>query len=385
MTQDSLVVFAHNSAVGARVRGRKAASVFSDRITKCDRALRRVVEGFAASEHPAHAAAAWAIDNYPDLHAILRDIRNAIPPKYYRELPVTEGHPEEQPRIEGATAALVAFAEGEIDGETLHRFLGAYQNNRRLALSELWAALHFVRFALIERVLRKLENPDASEEPVRLAITSLKTLDRLNWKGLVEELSAVHHILGDDPSGDYPRLDFTSRDLYRHEIEKCARKSAQPDEDPAASEERVTREAITLAGKASEQRRRHVGYWFVDKGRDEWFSACGYRHRGIQARRFILRHPNLFYLASATLLTASIMAAAAFIIQPAQLLWLLLFLLPALHVALAILNPIVTFTLRPRRLPRYDFQDGVPDEYRTFVVVPTLLLSRQNMENLLSN
>ncbi len=385
MTQDALVVFAKNNAVPATVRRRKAGAAFSDRITKCDRALRRVVEGFAASERPAHAAAAWAIDNYPDLHAILRDIRNAIPPKYYGQLPVTEGHSEEKPRIESATAAFVAFTAGEIDGGTLGRFLEAYQQTRRLALSELWAALHFVRFALIERVLAELQNPDAPEEMVRLAITSLRTLDRVNWKGLVEELSAVHHILGEDPSGDYAKLDFASRDLYRHEIEKCGLRSRKAGEDPAAVEERVTREAVALAGKASDPRRRHVGYWFVDKGRDEWLSACGYRHRGIHARRLIIRHPNLFYLATAALLTAAIMAGAALIIQPEQPLWLLLFLLPALHVALAILNPIVTFTLRPRRLPRYDFQEGVPNEYRTFVVVPTLLLSRQNVENLLGN
>ena len=385
MTDDQLAVFARGNAVPGTIRQRRSGSAFSDRIVKCDRALRRVVEGFAASERPGHAAAAWAIDNYPDLHAMLREIRTAIPPKYYRQLPVVEGHPEQPPRIETASAALVAFTAGDIDGHKLHRFIEAYQEKRRLTLAELWAALHFVRFALIERVLAELQNPDASEQAVRLPIVSLRTLDRLNWKGLVEETSAVHHILGEDPSGDYPRLDFASRDLYRHEIEKCALRSAKPGEDPAAAEERATREAIALGSRQGEQRRRHVGYWFVGKGFDEWLNACGYRHRGIHARRFILRHPNFFYLAMAALLTAAIMAGAAFIIRPEQLLWLLLFLLPALHVALAILNPIVTFTLRPKRLPKYDFQEGVPDEYRTFVVVPTLLLSRQNVENLLGN
>ena len=34
----------------------------------------------------------------------------------------------------------------------------------------------------------------------------------------------------------------------------------------------------------------------------------------------------------------------------------------------------------PRTLPRMDFEDGIPDECRTFVVVPTLLLSRAEME-----
>src|SRR5579883_2861284 len=112
MIHDPLVEFAQNNSVPARFRRRRAGSLFSNRITKCDRELRRLVEGFAASERPAHAAAAWAIDNYPDIHALLREIRTAIPPKYYGELPVIEADPGEKPRIESAGAALVSFAEG---------------------------------------------------------------------------------------------------------------------------------------------------------------------------------------------------------------------------------------------------------------------------------
>src|SRR6185295_9949881 len=36
----------------------------------------------------------------------------------------------------------------------------------------------------------------------------------------------------------------------------------------------------------------------------------------------------------------------------------------------------------PRRLPRLDFSDGVADDCRTFVVVPTLLLSSSHVEAL---
>ncbi len=386
MIRGSLIAFGRKSAVAGRMRRRSAGSAFSERILKCDRTLRKCVEAFAQQQGGGHSAGAWAIDNYPDLHAALRDIRQAIPPRYYGLLPVIdEAGPIETPRIEAAATSFVSFACGEFDGAAFKAFLDAYQDAQRLTLAELWAAIHFVRFALIERVMNELRHATVTEEAVRAPINSLRGLERFTWKDAVEDLSVVNRILRDDPSGDYPRVDFATRDLYRHEIEKCARRSAKNDEDPALAEERAANEAVSLAGRAEGPRRRHAGYWLVGQGREEWQRVCGYRHRGLHARRFILRHPNLCYLACAALLTAAIVAAAGAIIQPQPLLWLLLLVLPALHVALAILNPIVTFTLPPKRLPQFDFSDGVPDEFRTFVVVPTLLLSKQNIENLLEN
>jgi cyclic beta-1,2-glucan synthetase len=381
----ALIKVAQQAAVPAAKRRRGAGSAFSERILKCDKGLRHLVEAFVAKERRPPAAA-WAIDNYPDLHSALRDIRTAVPANYYSLLPVVgEPNLSETPRIEAAANALVAAAGGELNGKMLRRFFAAYQEKRPLTLSELWAAIHFVRFALIERVFAVLETADAPEDNVRRPISSLRTLERLAWKDIVEDLSAVDHILREDPSRDYPRLDFPTRDNYRHRVERCARRSRTENEDPALAEERVARQAIALAGHATGERSRHVGYWLLDKGETEWLRDCGYHHRVIHARRFILRHPNLFYLASAVLLTGAVMAGAAYIIRPEPLFWLLLLLLPALHVALAILNPIVTFTMPPRQLPQYDFKDGVPDEYRTFVVVPTLLLSPRNLESLLEN
>ena len=61
---------------------------------------------------------------------------------------------------------------------------------------------------------------------------------------------------------------------------------------------------------------------------------------------------------------------------------LVLLIVPASQAAVAIVNGIVHACIAPRRLPRLDCSDGVPDDCRTFVVVPTLLLSRANVETL---
>jgi hypothetical protein len=71
----------------------------------------------------------------------------------------------------------------------------------------------------------------------------------------------------------------------------------------------------------------------------------------------------------------------------------LLTLLPASAVAIGIINWLTTSIIPPRTLPKLDFQEGVPSEYRTIVVIPSLLatesdaafLTRQIEQHFLAN
>ena len=51
--------------------------------------------------------------------------------------------------------------------------------------------------------------------------------------------------------------------------------------------------------------------------------------------------------------------------------------------AVPLVNLLVTLILPPRTLPRLDFSKGIPDIHRTMVVVPTLLGSQQDVDDLL--
>ena len=357
---------------------------FGGRIAECDRTLRAFVDQAASGGTASPVVAAWILDNFPDLHTALRDIKTAVPEKFYYLLPRIEA-PTETVRIESAARDLVGFASGELDGEMLEAFFSAWQETSRLTLAEHWAAIHFVRFALIDCVAREIHREVPRETVIRGAIASLRGLDRLAWKEVVENISHVDRILHGDPSGDYTRLDFDTRDMYRHAVEVCARRCRARHEDPALAEERAARTAIELSGEQTDPKRRHVGYWLVNKGCEPWRQQCGYRHKGPGIRRFILRRPAFSYLALTAFFSALIVAGAGWILKPVPVWCLLLLALPALHVALAMLNPLIAFILPPRRLPRYDFSKGVPAEYKTFVAVPALLLSRENVESLLEN
>ncbi len=59
---------------------------------------------------------------------------------------------------------------------------------------------------------------------------------------------------------------------------------------------------------------------------------------------------------------------------------LVLFAVPASEGALGFFNTLVLLFLKPTRLVGYEFKEGVPAEARTLVVVPTLIGSRDDVE-----
>ena len=61
----------------------------------------------------------------------------------------------------------------------------------------------------------------------------------------------------------------------------------------------------------------------------------------------------------------------------------ILSLLCASQLAVALVNWLATLLVTPQPLPRMDFSEGIPPESRTLVVVPTMLTSPQNVEDLI--
>ncbi|MFN2316441.1 MAG: GH36-type glycosyl hydrolase domain-containing protein [Gemmatimonadales bacterium] len=210
-------------------------------------------------------------------------------------------------------------------------------------------------------------------------ITSLRAMTRMDWPTFVEDQSRVEAILRQDPSGFYERMTFTTRDHYRHVVERLARRTG-------LSEEAVARQAITAAHTGSgrhphDLRQGHVGYYLVDDGRRALEQATGYRPPpGEALHTWVMRHPNMVFGGGLILGTAAALAALLGLGgAPARAAWpvvLLLGLLPAFDIAVAAVNQLVTAFLPPRTLRALDLQQtGVPPEFRTAVVIPTMFES----------
>ncbi|HEX8845944.1 MAG TPA: glucoamylase family protein [Pyrinomonadaceae bacterium] len=241
----------------------------------------------------------------------------------------------------------------------------------------------------VEHVVQlELQRQAAAQVTVGNIITSMRLLSTLDWRDFFEEVSLVDPILADDPAGVYSRMDFATRDRYRHVIERISKRAR-------AKELEVARLAVELARAANgtdsaHERHAHVGFYLIDDGLAELERRFNYSPRPLESvRRAALRHPTLTYLGLLFALTALItgflvfFAAWAGASAPVLVIFGLLSLVPASDLALSILNWDFTHFFSPRLLPRMETTQGVPDDARTFVVIPTIFNSEEVVVELL--
>jgi cyclic beta-1,2-glucan synthetase len=128
-----------------------------------------------------------------------------------------------------------------------------------------------------------------------------------------------------------------------------------------------------------------VGYYLLDSGLGALRFRIGYRPQWMGRIRDTIRHaPNGFYLIGVevtTFGTVAFLLSGLTVLTPI-LAGLLLLLLPATQAAVDFMNNLAGFLIPPRRLPRLDFSEGVPDDCVTMVAVPTLLLSSTQVQGL---
>ena len=100
-------------------------------------------------------AAEWLLDNFHLVEQQLRQIRDDLPPGYYRQLPkLTEGPLAGYPRVFGLAWAYVAHTDSLMSGAVLARYVRAYQQVQPLMIGEIWAVAITLRIVLIENMRR---------------------------------------------------------------------------------------------------------------------------------------------------------------------------------------------------------------------------------------
>jgi cellobiose phosphorylase len=259
-----------------------------------------------------------------------------------------------------------------------------------LAWPLTWIEQRLAESGWTSKALVQSENQQQAADQVSMSnsIGSLRFLGAMDWRVFVETQSEVEQTLRQDPGGVYSKMDFSTRDRYRHVVEEIAKSSRD-------SESQVARQAIQLAregaaGKGGGDRTAHVGFYLIDKGLAQLEGTVELRRSFCEAlRRVSRRFPLLLYVGAIMLVTAittgSFLAKAQADGQSGWILGLIgiLSLLGVSHLAIALVNWLATLLVRPQPLPRLDFSAGIPAEYSTLVVVPTMLTSPQNIAALI--
>jgi cyclic beta-1,2-glucan synthetase len=243
-----------------------------------------------------------------------------------------------------------------------------------------------------EMVRTEHQQQGTANVSVRNIITSMRLISEFDWQQFFESVSLVDEILRSDTN--FASMDFPTRDIYRHAIENLARGSKHSELEVARLLVRRVKRAASGSSdaphngdKSNQDRYTEPGYYLISRGRPAFEQELGYRvswkHRLI---RLYVRAAVPGYLGTIAILTATILALPLLhsreIGMTVQGLLLLGFLalVPASDLAIALINRAVTALLGPQKLPRMELRQGVPEDLRTIIVVPTLLAAPKDVE-----
>ncbi|MBY0436626.1 MAG: carbohydrate-binding protein, partial [Burkholderiales bacterium] len=225
---------------------------------------------------------------------------------------------------------------------------------------------------------QQIADQTADSLSVSNAVNSLRAIGDADWQGIVARSSPLMQLMLSSPV--FQAEHAVTRDRTLHAIERLARRSRQgelavarcllqhmqADPDPGA--------AASVAG-----------YWLEGPGRAGLSRALGARG-GAGRRRTAwmaaLRLPMYIgTIGAGTLAIVALLLArdggglvqalvAGHWLQTAAL---LLMLFPASEAVVAVVNRLISESMRPVSLPRLALADGIPDTLRTLVVIPAML------------
>jgi cyclic beta-1,2-glucan synthetase len=139
----------------------RRSAIFFPRLLDNIRTLREAHQYIgvqAATGYDISPAAEWLLDNFHLIEAQLKEVREGLPRRYFRSLPVLVDEPlAGLPRVYGVAWAFVAHTDGAFDEDLWVHFLSAYQETRPLTLGEMWALPTTLRVVLIENLRRLAE------------------------------------------------------------------------------------------------------------------------------------------------------------------------------------------------------------------------------------
>ncbi len=261
-----------------------------------------------------------------------------------------------------------------------------------LTLPLTWTEQHLSETGSSINVMVLAENQKQAADQLSMSnsINSMRFLAKMDWREFVESMSIVEQTLREDIHGVYGKMDFHTRDIYRHSVEKTTKNSS-------LSEYEVARAAINLGKKSSstatgDQRKTHVGYYLIGPGLPALEKVAKVQLSfGQSLRTFFQKNADSLYICITLVFTLLIGGALIYkaysdgVTNKLLLVIGVLSMLLGSHFTLAVVNWWVTLWVKPKPLPKMNFSLGIPKEHSTLVVIPTLISNKGQAQKLVDD
>ena len=220
---------------------------------------------------------------------------------------------------------------------------------------------------------------------VRNIITSMRLISDVDWTELFERVSLVDEVF--KAGSSFEQMDFPTRNLYRSAVEELARGSHLTEPEVAQFAIAAAVRAQPTAGGATNNRQADPGYHLLAAGRSRFEREIGFQP---PPRAWLGRFSRALGIGG--YVSAGFIVAVCILALPLSIsawtgvsrTWLLLLgtlsFIPAVDLAVTLVNSVVTWRFRATLLPALDLSGGVPQSLRTLVAVPMLLTSLKDIE-----
>ncbi|MGN1327912.1 MAG: glucoamylase family protein, partial [Clostridia bacterium] len=243
-------------------------------------------------------------------------------------------------------------------------------------------------------------------------IMTIKNMSRINFLEVFERINRVEDILKQDPAQQYDKMDGDTKTYYRNAIQEISKKTK-------VSEIYIAKKCLELSEKAAKKnndnlegkcenldtgiarenqqanmcKKSHIGYYLISEGKEELLNnlidkkiklktneaKAKYYIQAIWGSSIIISLAfctNLFLAFSKiniNLITNIIFSVLLFFIL----------IIPVENIVTKIIQYILSKIVKPKLIPKLDFQHGIPKEYSTMVVIPTIVKSGDKVKELM--
>ena len=205
-------------------------------------------------------------------------------------------------------------------------------------------------------------------------ITSIKTIQRINFLDIFEKINGVEGILSNDPAGVYDKMEYKTKEYYRNTIKEIAQKTKM-------SEIYIARKTIELCNNAeSGSKQNHIGYYLIDDGRSELYNKLQYKEKILKPQT-----KSKIYIITFFILTLGLSIILAGVNEKNLtrfILTTIFLIIPISEFVTQTIQYILGKIVKPKIIPKLELADGITKENATFVVIPTIIKTKEKVQEL---
>lgn len=223
----------------------------------------------------------------------------------------------------------------------------------------------------------KREHFDIAVKKISLgnSITSIKKIQRINFLEIFEKINGVEEILRADPADVYDKMDYKTKEDYRNKIKKISKKTK-------ISEMYIAKKVLELAKEAEiGTKGSHIGYYLMGRNVNILYNKLQYHEEKVISKK----KKSQIYISLICILTVGISyIISMYYPQNISNKWIkilsfLLLLIPVSELVIQITQYILSKFVKPKLIPKLDFYNGIPKEESTFVIIPTIVSSKEKV------